>query len=110
MENVVLFPRTRENVPPQTIEDIVLKIRENKEMFANEVADDLMSVIIHEIRMAGYSFDEGNLPLLASVHMVYEAILSVLLHMSGTEHHLQQAAVDLYLDEDEEEKVDSEEK
>lgn len=100
-ENVVIFPKGKNNSPPQSLEEILSKVRENKEHFAEEFAQDLIDYIANDVFNVGFDIpDENAVQVDASMQLVYEAIRSTILRLDNIHHPLQQIADDLYLDEE----------
>ncbi len=92
--------------PPQSMEEVLLKLKENREFFADELAQDFLNFFVTEMYNAGYSLEENNTSLAVNLELVYEALKSTLYGIHGSEHPLQNIAYDLYATDQSQSDVD----
>lgn len=104
-DKVILFPKGKNGGPPQSLEEIHAKLKENKEFFSEELSQDLINFIVNEVFNAGYDLDEEDKGTAVNMNLVYEAIRSVILGLDDIWHPLQDVAADLYLNDEDYEKV-----
>lgn len=101
-ENVVLFPKLKLNSPPQSLEEVLGAVRENRIAYVDDVADELSQYVITECQNSGFDLDSDDLALVSSVHLMIESIRGILFHLSNMEHPLHEVANQMYLEEVEE--------
>ena len=105
MDNVVVFPRGKNGSPPQSLEEIHAKLKENKEFFTDEFAQDLINFIVNEAYNAGYNLEEDDVETAAGFNLVFEAIRSAVLRLDNIWHPLQDVADNLYGPQDDDDLV-----
>lgn len=88
--NLVLFPNISNRNVPQSLDQIIETVSNNRIIFAEAVVDDIFSDIIMHIKRYGYDIlkerDEKDLTL------AYEALKSVILKSVNVTHPLQEFA------------------
>lgn len=102
-EKVILFPKLKQNSPPQSLEEVLEAIKDNRVAYVDDVADELSQYVIIECQNAGFDLDSNNLELVSSVHLMVESIRAILFRLSNMEHPLHSLSEELYLDEIEKE-------
>jgi hypothetical protein len=91
-DNVIKFPKMKLDAPPQSPEELAIKINEYKKAFAEDISEFLWGHVIGELARSGCDFQSNPEELYPSIVLVLEAIKSLHLHANGIEHPLQPLA------------------
>ena len=104
-DNVVVFPKSKKDSPPQTMNEVIENIVEVKTYHAESVTEEIMDFIHVRSAMEGFNVfcDENS----ALTEMIGEAVKSALLNSHGIENWMVSVANDLF-DDDTEDTKDSE--
>lgn len=105
-DNVVVFPKPHKMIKPQSLEEVNVKILENRLTYAMDLADMMMQSLSNALQVeAGVDLEE----LYNSGCLLEDSLRSVIMQSMGLQHPLQQVADSFYGDdevEDEDEESD----
>lgn len=87
--NVVLFPSKKKNTPPQSVDDIVVKVNENKQIFARYLAQSIYVDVINQMHEEGLEFD---IDTISNVLLMANVIESTCFRAVGLEHDYNELA------------------
>lgn len=108
MADIIEFPKMKLDSPPQSPEELSLKLEEYKMSFSEDISESLWNLVLMEMVRSGCRFDENLQDYYPSMVLIYESIKSLHLKASGIEHPLQEFADDNFSTESIEEMVDIE--
>jgi hypothetical protein len=103
--NIIRFPKekfsTTQNLQSQ--EELIQKINDYKTSFADEISEILSNLVFGELARSGVNFEENIDELFPSMMLIVEAIRSLHLQASDIHHPLQDFALEIYEDINDEE-------
>lgn len=91
-EKVILFPKMKLPVPPQTVEELQEKILEYKKDYAAEISGMILNLVMIEMARAGVQIDDEDPEVMTHTIFLYEAIKSVYMFADNVYHPLQDFA------------------
>jgi hypothetical protein len=83
-DNVIVFPGFRRESPPQSIEEITVRVEQTRKDHINGVLNDLIPELIHTF--ASYGIDINSDEYIKDVAMVIESIKSMISRQYRVEH------------------------
>lgn len=104
MSNVVVFPKTFRDTPPQSLEEVVEKVRVNQVTYADCIANRAGVAVLDMLTEAGYNLTPE---LSEDVMLMLDSITSLYYKAGGNPHSLQDYARDVYEISDKEAFIDS---
>ena len=87
MSNVILFPKEKKNCPPQSVEEIQVRLEEKKTEYVNDMVDYYGTEMLAKISQDGFEIDEDN--FMKDFAFTLESLRSGLYRSIGIEHPLQ---------------------
>ena len=99
-DNIVLFPKQKQDSPPQTVEDIKSSVAKKQNEIAEDIALGTISKVILEVSRQGFDVFKDSEVLAYDLAIVAEGIKSVILRSCNIEHPFQKLDIEIeYLDE-----------
>ncbi len=94
-DNIIPFPKISfQGAPPQTPEEVAIKLKEYKKSYSDEIAEILWQNLLGELARAGCDLNTNVDNHFPAMVLVLESIRSLHLLTSGIEHPLQEFAKD----------------
>ena len=87
MTNVVAFPKAHKDAPPQSLEEVIERVSENRKEHINHIVDDLGSFFVSRAYEEGFPIDSDE--CFKDVILVIEAMRSAMFKSIGLEHPIQ---------------------
>ena len=107
MSNVVSFPKSKKNIPPQTFEELVNVVQAVRKEHIDFIIEDFMNYFM--VRAVEEGFDLTKDDCMKTTIFMVEAIKSALYATVKIEHKFQEIAEDLFVIEgDDDEIIDDE--
>jgi hypothetical protein len=97
--NVVFFPKTNRNIPPQTLEQLMVSVEETRKEHAEYILDETLSFLFARCQEEG--FDITNETCCKITALFVESYKSALYKSVGIEHPLQEVAEHFFVEESE---------
>lgn len=87
MTNVVAFPKAHKDAPPQSLEEVIERVSENRKEHINHIVDDLGNFFVSRVYEEGFPIDSEE--CFKDVILVIEAMRSAMFKSIGLDHPMQ---------------------
>lgn len=105
MNNIVAFPKSKKEIPPQSLEELFAKVEETKREHVDYLVDDVFSGLFPYLYMEGFDLTRDGCE--KTTTLFTESFKAALLKSVMIDHPLHEVAEDLCEDESEEDLDDT---
>ena len=107
MSNVIAFPKAKKDSPPITMAELEAKVSETRREHIEFLLDETLSFVFSRCYDEG--FDLGQEDCIKTTALVVESLRAGLLNTVGIQHPLHDVAEMMFVEEDNDDKLEVEE-